>query len=230
MYFRDPLLSAMLDGAKAVIFDLNGLIVDDEPLQLAATNQMLVPMGVTLSEEYWIRNCVGRRATDFLEQVFEKNNLPQMSLQTSIEKKNEYYGRLVRERYVLLVRPGFHYLLIALESKPLAVVTSATGEEVDMVLGAEALNLLGRFAVIVCGREAERGKPFPDSYLLAASKLGVDPQECLVFEDSAVGVEAARRAGMKVVAVPNRYTQGDDFSQANAVISNLLETAKPLKQ
>lgn len=229
MYFTDPLLSQLLDEAKAVIFDLNGLIVDDEGVQLAATNQMLKPFGVQLSEEYWILKCVGRRATEFLGEVFAENHV-NAGLQESIRKKNDFYRQMMWQRAILLERQGFHYLLYALESKPLGLVTSATADEVEVIMGPRGLNILDRFSAIVCGREAARGKPYPDAYLIAAGKLNVPPLQCLVFEDSAVGVNAAKAAGMKVIAVPNRFTAGQDFSQATEVIPSMKENAVPLSR
>src|SRR5262249_9229436 len=104
---------------------------------------------------------------------------------------------------------------------PLAIASSSTPEVIDALLGA--LGLGDVFSVRVSGEDpaVRHSKPAPDVYLLAAARLDVVPAACLAIEDSAPGVRAAKRAGMTCIAVPNRWTADQDFSEADVVLDSL---------
>jgi HAD superfamily hydrolase (TIGR01509 family) len=102
---------------------------------------------------------------------------------------------------------------------PLAVASGSHEEIIEMVVGH--LGAGHCFELLVSSRELEHGKPFPDIYLETARRLRVAPEYCLAIEDAAIGVAAAKAAGMKVIAVPNRFTAQDDFSQADIVVKSL---------
>jgi HAD superfamily hydrolase (TIGR01509 family) len=110
---------------------------------------------------------------------------------------------------------------------PAAVATSARRADVTRLLGA--LGLLPRFAAIVTAEDVARGKPDPEVYLLAARKLDAPPTRCLVFEDSTVGVEAARRAGMRVIGVTTAHAEAELLGAgAERAITNFEELRWPL--
>ncbi|MBI4301384.1 MAG: HAD-IA family hydrolase, partial [Chloroflexi bacterium] len=102
----------------------------------------------------------------------------------------------------------------------LALATSSTSS-VDLVI--DGLGLRNIFDVIVSGHDVVRPKPDPEIFVLTAQKLGVSPAECLVLEDSAAGVEAAQKAGMRCIAIPSEATKGQDFSQADLIIESLAQ-------
>ncbi len=104
----------------------------------------------------------------------------------------------------------------------LAITSSAVRNSIETVL--ERFGLLRRFAVIVDGSEVERGKPDPQAYLVTAGRLGVDPAQCVVFEDAAVGVRAAKAAGMYCIAIRNRRAQTfQDLSPADLIVTSFEE-------
>lgn len=124
----------------------------------------------------------------------------------------------------LELMPGVERFVRALHARgiTLAVTSSAVGDAIDEILRRFGLRDL--FALIVDGSEVAHGKPDPEAYLLTARKLGVAPAECVVFEDSRVGVVAAKRAGMTCVAVRNpRALQWQDLSQADRVVGSFEE-------
>ncbi len=123
---------------------------------------------------------------------------------------------------------GVVELLAAIAGRgiPQAVVSSSSHGWVDVWL--DKLGLWGFFAAVICKGDAPRIKPAPDLYLAAANKLGVLPEQCLVIEDSLNGLMSARAAGMASWIVPNRVTEGLDFSQADKVVRNFRELRETL--
>ena len=103
--------------------------------------------------------------------------------------------------------------------KTLALASSSYSDSVKAAVSV--LGIASYFSVILSGDSVERIKPHPDIFLLASQKLGIPPADCVVLEDAEKGVVAARAAGMKCIAVPNRHTKGNDFSQATLVVSGL---------
>jgi len=126
-------------------------------------------------------------------------------------------------------RPGLFPLLDFLEKYSVrkAIATSSRKRWVDMTL--TKFDLFSRFQVIVTGDDIEKGKPDPEIYENAVSALGLSPERCLVLEDAVNGVEAAKGAGCFVVAIPNEYTKGQDFSKAD-FITDTLESPELLRR
>ncbi|MBT3813017.1 MAG: HAD family phosphatase [Gammaproteobacteria bacterium] len=228
-YFDNPKLDQVLANSNLAIFDMNGLIIDDEGVQLEAVNQMLKEYDIQISEDYWINECVGHKASEFLLRIMQENEV-NPSLYTVDElgnKKNENYRSLVQENLKKLVRPGVFELIKYISEdtdKKLAVSTSASKKEVEIILGG--LGIKDKFEVIVCGDEVKKGKPDPETYLKVSETTKIKPDTCLVFEDTSIGLQAATSAGMHCFSVPNKYTQKQDFSRADFVVSDLTPNAK----
>lgn len=223
----------MLDGCHLAVFDMNGLIVDDEEVQLESVNQVLSRLGLTIGEEYWIRNCVGSRAGEYFTRILEERGVDPGSVEVEelVAEKNARYHALVATRAPDLARPGVVELIEHLHCdtrRGLALATSANPEEIDSILGPGGLDLKSRFTWTVHGEEVHAGKPDPAVYLLVSEKSGVTPDRCLVFEDSGVGADSAAAAGMACIAAPNRFTRGQDFSGARYLVDNLTTEARVL--
>jgi HAD superfamily hydrolase (TIGR01509 family) len=101
---------------------------------------------------------------------------------------------------------------------PIAVTTSASRENTLLVL--EKAGIGGLFEVIVSKEDCKNLKPHPEPYLLTAEKLGINPKFCVVIEDTALGVQSAKEAGMMCIAIPNEYTKDQDFSRADVVVKS----------
>jgi HAD superfamily hydrolase (TIGR01509 family) len=202
---------------RAVIFDLDGVLIDSEGLQYAAYSQVLARYGVRVSTaeyaEHWIAAGCGP------EHAIETYHLPLEPARLRV-LKNEVYHDLLRERVTLM--PGARQALDRLRTKfLLGVATNSERPQVALVMAHFGIQPF--FAVVVTREDYALAKPAPDSYLAAAAGLNVPPRSCLVVEDAHRGIVSAHRAGAAVVAVPNAYTQGTDFSLAAAVVRNLDE-------
>jgi HAD superfamily hydrolase (TIGR01509 family) len=202
---------------KAIVFDMDGLMVDSEPLSQQAWDEYLRPYGHQLSEEI-VQRIIGLRADVSTPVIKELFSLPE-SVPTIIGKRAAIYSQ-IRAGGVPTM-PGLHALHaeIARRSIPWAVATSSPHTHAVEIL--EQLGLLVGCRAIATGDEVARGKPHPDIYLLAAHRLGIAPQECLALEDSGPGSQAAVNAGMTVIAIPNAQTKTADFSHVHHLYSSL---------
>jgi beta-phosphoglucomutase len=182
----------------AVIFDMNGTMVDDQPFQRRAWQFVCARHDRSLSDEEYRLHVAGHKEKDVLSYLFGADYPEDEGLKIGEEKRKIY-----RETFdpVTAEVPGFRSLLSELESAgvPLALATSASKATLDFIL--DRLNIRSKFRVIVQGNEVANGKPAPDIYLLTASKIGVSPSECVVFEDSPAGVASAKAAGMVCIGL-----------------------------
>jgi len=202
---------------SAAIFDLDGVVVDSEPLHYLSEKEMLSKRGVNLRRSD-IKEIVGRTEMEGIQYLKDRFGLKDSAKQL-YEEKQRIYKRMLRK--AVKPRPGLFKLLNSLEDEgmTLAIASSAPRENIDIVL--KALGIEDKFRAVVSGDDVERGKPSPDIFLLAAQRIGIKPKNCLVIEDAQNGVEAAKRAGMTCIAVPNQFTQDQDFSRADAVVQGL---------
>jgi len=235
LYFENPLLKAFVQRAKLVIFDMNGLIVDDEAIQLESVNRIFENFNIKLDKSYWITNCVGKRADEYLTSIFKKHNISVdvKFLTGLIANKNQWYQTLVSQNISRLVRPGVLDIINFFSKSPvylLSLATSALEPELETILGYDGLNIKHHFRHIITGAEVRRSKPDPEIYQLLSARAGIQPSRCLVFEDSGHGVTASHRAGIPCIAVPNRFTAHQDFSNARCVVDNLTRSANIISQ
>lgn len=214
---------------KAIIFDFNGVIVDDEPLHLELFRRVLSEEGVALSDEdyhakylgYDDRGCFVAALTDAGKVEAAMNAA---FIHELIERKAAYYCRAIEERFLLF--PGVVELVKRLaERYPLAIVSGALRGEIELVLARGGIREC--FGVIIAAEDVSACKPDPEGYVKALAALNVQagavairPDECLVIEDSIAGVEAARAAGMRIAAVTNSYT-AEELSVADAIVTTL---------
>jgi HAD superfamily hydrolase (TIGR01509 family) len=232
-YFKNEFLWNLEKNASLVVFDLNGLIIDDEELQRRAVNEVLKPYGIELSEQDWILECVGTRADRYLKRILKKVGISPGSELVSnlIEEKNRIYELFIAGQAKKLTRPGVESILGFFSrerSVQLAVATSALPAEMESILGDDGLGIKEHFDYIITGADVSRSKPDPETYNILTDLSGTHPSASLVFEDSGPGIAASARAGIPCIAVPNRYTAGQDFSLACCVIDNLTPDAKVL--
>lgn len=189
---------------KAVIFDMDGVLVDNRDAHIEAFMEFGKRYGFDLSRELLL-GYFGMTNKMIMSKLFGPDLTDERSLELSDEKELIY-----REIYKRTIQPakGLMELLQAIRRETgvkTAIGSSAQRKNIDFVV--EQCQLDGYFDAIASGSEVSRSKPDPEVYLLAAGKLLVDPAGCVVFEDSFVGMEAARRAGMKVVAMATTFTR-----------------------
>jgi beta-phosphoglucomutase family hydrolase len=181
---------------KAYLFDCDGTIVDSMPLHYVAWKRVLGEQGCAFSEELFYA-WGGMPIRAIIAALNEEQGLS-MPVEETARNKERYYTEMIED---LKAIPE---VLAHIEDQhgkiPFAVVSGSTRDSVETSLGA--LGLLGRFDTLVCAGDYAKGKPDPEPFLTAARRLGVKPEECLVFEDAETGVAAAKAAGMAVVKVP----------------------------
>lgn len=217
-------MSTPIPRPAAIVFDMDGLMVDTEPLAQQIWADILRQYGHDLSPAVYAR-IVGRR-TDFSAQLLlALYPMPLTAAELAALKHNRWTARW---RQGVPAMPGLHELHAALIRRgiPWAVATSSPRDYAEFVL--HHLGLWPTRGAIAAGTEVQQGKPAPDIYLLAAGRLGVPPMACLALEDSVPGGQAAVAAGMTLVAVPNGTTTADDFPFAAAVLPSLSAVAARL--
>jgi HAD superfamily hydrolase (TIGR01509 family) len=187
-----------MTGADAVLFDMDGLLIDSEPLWLEAETAVMARLGAdwTTADQAQLLGGSLKRTVRYLMGKAVRPASPELVAEWLMSG----VGDLVREHGVPL-RPGAPELLAAVAAAglPHALVTSSERRFMDAVLARTGL----RFDVLVCANDVSMTKPDPEPYLLAAKLLGADPARCVALEDSPNGVASAEAAGCQVIAVPS---------------------------
>ena len=214
----------MAAPAWAVICDMDGVLLDSEPIQMAAFNAVLEPYGLSYSPESFCQ-FIGIRAIDNFRHIVTIHGLP-CDPQDLNRQKAARYRQLLRVQAV--PRPGIVALLddLARCGVPLALASSSPRDDIALTLAC--LDMRSVFAAIVSGDEVVHGKPAPDIFLAAGQRLSTQvrqalpPGVCLVIEDNAVGIAAAGAAGMRCLAAPTALTRAQDFSAATCVVDSFV--------
>lgn len=212
---------------RAVIFDFNGIIVDDEPIHFELFQKVLAEEGIELTNDAYYARYLGfddRGAFSFGYREHDRP-LSQLKLAELIARKAVYYQEAIRNHVAIF--PGVKKLVADLaQSLPLAVASGALRNEIETIL--TTANLIHHFKVVVSAEDVERGKPEPDIFLQALAALNahddnpIQANQCVVIEDSKEGIKGARRAGMKCLAVTNSHA-AELLGEANLIVKSLDE-------
>ena len=205
---------------NAVIFDLDGLLIDSEPYWDQARQQMAAEFGQTWTQDDQ-HSVMGVSTSTWANYMIERLGL-ELSPEAVIEHIVSKMLALYRQHIPYL--PGaVEAVRLAAKHYPTALASGSERSLIDTVVQDPALR--GQFQAVVCTDELPRGKPAPDVYLEAARRLGVAPERCVCVEDSANGILAGKAAGMKVIAVPDdRFNPNQVvIRQADVVLDSLLE-------
>ncbi|HEX6891338.1 MAG TPA: HAD family phosphatase [Chryseolinea sp.] len=186
----------------AFIFDMDGVLVDSNPTHKIALKQFCKKHGYDLSEEHLREKIYGRTNRDWLLNLF--GNLDEKTIRAYAEEKEALFRELYTDIGPL---NGLHSFLEKLEAMgiPKAIATSAPRANVDFTISRTHIERF--FPVILDDSFVTKGKPDPEIYLKSAAALGFDPAQCVVFEDSLSGVQAAKHAGCKVVGLTTTHTR-----------------------
>lgn len=231
MYFLDSSLATQMKAADVLVFDMNGLIIDDEPIQLEASNAAFKACGyeAKISKEDWISHCVGHKPAEWILTFLPPSRGSSEEVVRIIKEKDAIYTDIIGTSAKDIVRDGFFELIEFAQknSKPCAVASSTTKDGVEVILGPRNLDVLSVLSFVICGDQVTKSKPNPEIYLMVKKHFGAH-LSYLAFEDASPGVTAAIKAEMACFAVPNTFTRNQDFSLATTVIDSLSPRAKIL--
>ena len=203
---------------KAVIFDMDGVIINSEPLHFQVEKELLEELGGNLTKEAH-ESFVGTTDYNMWKKLKEQFNL-KPSVEEIIEMKKERFLSRIDE--VKLTENFIDFMLILYnEGFPMAIASSNNRKIVDAVVKKFRLDKYMKF--IISGEEVKKGKPDPEIFLTAAKKIDVSPQGCLVIEDAENGVKAAKAAGMKCIGLKNIGSGNQNLSEADLVVNSFKE-------
>jgi HAD superfamily hydrolase (TIGR01509 family) len=201
---------------KAILWDMDGVIVDSSPFHLTAWQETFAKRGVNFSREDFTK-LFGTR-NDFIVRSVLGEKLPEKDIEIVVQEKEKNFRQKAKGN--IKPFPGVVKLLNVIKKGnfKLALVSSAPKENIDLVNGE--LDLGGFFDGIVWGSEVSESKPSPQIYLLTAKRLGAEPKDCIAIEDSPLGVKAAKAAGMRCLAVTNTELR-QALEEADKVVDSL---------
>lgn len=203
---------------KAIIFDMDGVIVDSEPVHFKVERELLEELGGSITDEEH-EEFVGTTDYHMWSTFKEKFNL-QASVEEMMDKKRSRFIENIEE--IELIPNFLEFIEGVLEKEyKLALASSNNKKAVGKIV--EFFELEKYFDFIISGEEVEKGKPNPEIFLTAAEKLDVNPENCLVIEDAETGVEAAKSANMKCIGFKARSDSKQDLSKADLVVGDYKE-------
>ena len=185
---------------RAYLFDMDGTIADSMPLHYIAWKQALAEYGCPLFPEPLFYSWGGMPVREIVATLNQRHGLS-MPIEEVAHRKEGLYFELLPK--LTAVPEVLEQIESAHKRIPFAVVSGSTRESVTKSLSI--LGLLDKFDILVCAGDYIKAKPDPEPYLLAAKKLNVPPDSCLVFEDTDMGIEAATAAGMQAVRIPQPH-------------------------
>ena len=202
---------------KAVLFDMDGVLVDSEEFICKAAIEMFRERGVNVKPEDFIP-FVGTGENRYIGGVAEKYNFP-LIIERDKKRTYEIYEQIVHSKLKPL--PGVLDFITSCRNKNLKIAVATSADEVKMKINLREIGIpVETFDVTVNGLEIERKKPYPDIYLKAAKLLGVEPKYCLVVEDAPNGIQAAKTAGMKCLAVMSSFPE-KELKDADWIVKDL---------
>jgi HAD superfamily hydrolase (TIGR01509 family) len=199
---------------KAILFDFNGVIINDESIHQESIAEILLRENLRPEPSEFSDRCIGKRDRDCLKAMLDSRGrvVSDEYLSKLIISKSEVYRQKLADREKLPIYPEIAEYLAKLSEQDLIIglVTGAGRAEVEMIL--QRAEIAKYFTIIVAGDDVSLGKPDPEGYLLAVEllnqkdpNLNLEPLQCLAIEDSYPGIEAAKKAGMQVVGIANTY-------------------------
>ncbi|MDB5250623.1 MAG: haloacid dehalogenase [Segetibacter sp.] len=204
---------------KAVLFDLDGTLLDNNEVHLKAWKQYLKENGKEISDDDFKENISGRTNKDAIEHVYDKK--------MSEEEASEFYlqkEKIYREMYKADIAPiaGLPEFLKELEEHNITMAIATSGITVNIDFMFEHVPIKQYFKKIISSKDIRKGKPDPEIFLKTAEAVNTPPANCIVFEDSTSGVQAGKAAGMKVVALTTTHSP-EELKEADLVIKDYTE-------
>lgn len=204
---------------QGVIFDMDGTMIDSEIIHSQAFAEIIREYGKEpIPYKNGLVQVQGRRGDEIWKILKRKYHLKE-EISILRKKRRKLYEEMLKKNIQSM--PGLEELLHHLKKHniPMAIASSSPKSQIQLVINTLAIT--DYFSALVGGEDVTYGKPHPESFLMASDMMHVAPQECLVIEDAPSGIIAARRAGMKSVAVPSMYTKHHKFLEADWIVGSL---------
>ncbi|WEF34736.1 HAD family hydrolase [Pseudoduganella chitinolytica] len=201
-------------GARAFIFDMDGTIVDNMAFHTKSWLAFFERRGHAIDGDEFFRATAGRQGHEIMRTYLGAELTREQAAELDAEKEELY-----RELYAphLETVAGFEQLVATAQEADVRLAVATAAPPANIVFTLDGLDLRRHFDAVVGAADVARGKPNPDVFLLAAERCGVAPEHCIVFEDAPLGVEAARRAGMRAVVLTTTLP-ADAFAEFDNVI------------
>jgi HAD superfamily hydrolase (TIGR01509 family) len=206
--------------SRAILFDFNGVIINDEPQHCEALTATLAEYGIPLDRETYYREYLGFDDRECFRFTFERHGRPAgpPALAEAIERKAVHYAAEIRRAMTLVPGAADFVRAAAADGLALAIVSGALRREIDLVL--DAAGLRRHFGVVIAAEDVSACKPDPQGYIRARQALGLAPGRCVVVEDSLPGLAAARAAGLRCAVLTTSHS-GDALGTADAIWPDL---------
>ena len=207
---------------RAFIFDMDGTIVDNMSFHTQSWITFFQRRGKDIDADEFFRTTAGRQGKEIIRSHMGEHLLDDEVL-TLNEEKEAVYRELYEPHRKTVA--GFDELIASARESSVALAVATAAPNANIVFTLDGLDLRHHFDAVVGAADVARGKPHPDVFLLAAERCGVLPEDCIVFEDAPLGVEAARRAGMKAVVLTTTLP-----AEAFAEFDNVIHIASDFSQ
>lgn len=204
---------------KAVIFDMDGVISDTLPIHIESERRVLFKYGINISADKIIKEFNAVPDKEMFERIFKENN-KHLNFQEVKDEKWQIFRELAGDKIEVI--PGSLELINNLLKYGfiLGLASSSPSRVIDLV--TEVLGIKQKFKVIIGTEEVKHGKPSPDIFLIAAKRMKMDPEFCLVIEDAPRGIQAAKAAGMKCIAITTTHPK-EELIEADVIIDSFDE-------
>lgn len=202
---------------KAVIFDLDGTLIDSESNYYEADKRVLAEYGIFNFNKEMKKKYIGIGTKDMMQDIIEKYSIAD-TIENLVKKKNEYYIEIAKTNTIVFPEMKKFLEILKENQYLLALASGSSLEIINTILSITRLSDF--FDTIVSADIVKKGKPEPDLFIETARQIGISPENCLVVEDSQYGVEAAKRASMRCIAIPYlvEETIADSFMMADILI------------
>lgn len=203
----------------AVCFDHDGTLVDSEPIHFRLWRDVLVPHGVTLTEEQYKERYSGVPTLANARDLVDRHELDVPADALAMDKHRAMSDFVTQSAFPLM--PGVPDAVARLRARGLRLAVVTGTAHISIAATLREHGLADQFETVVSAEDVVHNKPAPDGYLLAARRLRLDPAQCVAIEDTEHGVNAAAAAGVPCVAVPHDLSRHHDFSRATVVVDTL---------
>lgn len=200
-------------AGSAVIFDVDGVLVDSYDAHLASWQRLARETGVRFTESDFART-FGRTSADIIRECWPPSDHEETRIRALDDRKEALYREIVSADFPAM--PGARELIGALAEAGFRLAAGSSGPPENVQLALDRLGVAARFDAMVTGRDVERGKPDPQVFLVASERVGVAPDRCVVVEDAPAGIMAACRAGMAAFGLASKGRDADSLKDAGA--------------